>query len=184
MMAPEVLVFMPNGDVTLRLVRHVMKEVDEEIPCSLDTATPANPLTFPEQSSGRTEHTEAQAAPEPPTDLQEGEVYFAPDPPENDDGPFYPPPPRTRRDSDDYFGRNRSTSPPASFWAALKRQQAAAKDSIEIEQSAAQDPSAKAENIILSSHEVHCVVSSRHMMHASEHFRKYSRVFCLRIHIF
>jgi hypothetical protein len=53
----------------------------------------------------------------------------------------------------------------------LKRQQATVGESIEEQQQAQQEPATKIENIILSSHEVHCVVSSRHMMHASEHFQ-------------
>jgi hypothetical protein len=171
MMAPEVLVFMPDGDVTLRLIRHVMKDVDPPAPRSLDITASELPSPSLEQSRGRAKASDVEAAPEPATALGESVVYFAPDPPDTDDGPFYPPPPRTRRDSDNYLGRNRSTSPPASFWASLKRQQATVGESIEAEQQVPQEAPMKAENITLSSHEVHCVVSSKHMMHASENFQ-------------
>lgn len=172
-MAPEVLVFMPDGDVTLRLIRNVMRDVEPQVISSLDITAPELHFSAQEQ----TEHDESpniSAEAGQPTDLEEESVvYFAPDAPEMEDSPSYPPTPRARRNSDEYLGRNRSASPPASFWAALRRQQATIRGSSEEENvSAPLEAAPKVENVVLSSHEVHCVVSSRHMMHASEQFHR------------
>jgi hypothetical protein len=160
-MAPETLTFMPNGDVTLILTRYVMKEVEEQRSIEEDG---------PQEAASGVE-PEAPAEPEEP---EESVLFFAPDPPGSENGPFYPPPPRASRGSDASSRRDRSPSPPASFWASLKRQQAARV----IEPSEDEQPvtppvrAKKPERIVISSHEVHCVVSSRHMMLASQHFQK------------
>lgn len=173
-MAPEVLVFMPNGDVTLRLIRNVMRDAEPQVISSLDTSAPDLHFSALEQSE-RDESTNNSAEAGQPADFEEeSAVYFAPDAPEMEDSPSYPPTPRARRDSDEYSGRNRSASPPASFWAALKRQQATIRGTGEEEKKVAAplEPTPKVENVVVSSHEVHCVVSSRHMMHASEQFHR------------
>ncbi len=164
-MAPETLIFMPNGDVTLTLMRHVVKDVD--VPSRTSSALEQTPI-------GEDGQLEAAPGvePEAPAEPEESRLYYAPDPPGNEDGPFYPPPPRAARGSDASSRRDRSTSPPASFWASLKRQAARVIQPSEDEQSVAPSTSAKKpERIVVSSHEVHCVVSSRHMMLASQYFQ-------------
>ena len=166
-MAPETLIFMPNGDVTLTLIRNVLKEEDPPSGgfsiSSAHQQTANNKDTQPEAASGV--EAEALAMAEEP---EESVVFFAPDPPETED--FYPPPRRAARGSDASSRRDRSASPPASFWASLKRQKARMGESGEDENPA--KPVKKPERIILSSHEVQCVVSSRHMMLASQYFEK------------
>jgi hypothetical protein len=182
-MVPETLIFMPNGDVTLILIRNVMKEVDTPSTTSpvssnvpeLGKGSPALEQT-PIGEDGRLEATsgvEAEAPAEPEESGLRG-LYFAPDPPENVDGPFYPPPPRAARGSDASSRRDRSASPPASFWASLKRQAARVIEPSEDEQPVTSPtPARKPERIVVSSHEVHCVVSSRHMMLASQYFQTF-----------
>lgn len=155
-MAPETLVFMPNGDVILTLIRNVFKE-EENSTNNEDKQPEAAPRVEPE-------------APAEPEEPEESVLFYAPDPPETE---YFEPPPRAARGSNASSRRDRSTSPPASFWASLKRQAARVGDPIEDE-----DPTSlpkapkKPERILLSSHEVRCVVSSRHMMLASHYFEK------------
>jgi hypothetical protein len=169
-MAPETLIFMPNGDVTLTLIRNVLKEEDPPSGTSL--------ISSAHQQTANNEDRQPEAAPgveaDPPAEAEEPEesvVFFAPDPPESEN--FYPPPPRAARGSDASSRRDRSASPPASFWASLKRQAARMAEPGEDGHSASPPrPAKEPERIILSSHEVQCVVSSRHMMLASQYFEK------------
>ena len=117
-MAPETLIFMPNGDVTLTLIRNILKEEDH----------PSDSTPWPQQTAsyeeGQSESARGVAA-EAPTEAEElemSDMFFAPDPPESEN--FYPPPRRAARGSDASSRRDRSASPPASFWASLKRQEA------------------------------------------------------------
>ncbi|XMA19059.1 hypothetical protein WAI453_011850 [Rhynchosporium graminicola] len=160
-MAPEVLTFMPNGDVTLTLIRHVYQEVGASVSNNKSSAVVEEPVLD--------EDAEIEAALGiEPEDLAEDEeiLFYAPDAPGSENGPSYPPPPRANRDSDP---RDRSASPPASFWAALKRQ--AAKINVEraVEESEPK-PAVNAVKVLVSSHEVHCIVSSRHLILASRYF--------------
>jgi hypothetical protein len=177
-MAPETLIFMPNGDVTLTLIRNVMKDVDTPSRLSsvssnisaLGKSSSAVEQT-PIDEDGRLEPAPGVEA-EAPAEPEESTLYFAPDPPENEDGPFYPPPPRAARGSDASSRRDRSTSPPAAFWASLKRQAARMTEPSKDEQPVTPPkPAKKPERIVVSSHEVYCVVSSRHMMLASQYFQ-------------
>jgi hypothetical protein len=105
-------------------------------------------------------------------DLEDNVLYFAPDPPENLNGPLYPPPPRAARGSDASSRRDRSQSPPASFWASLKRKNAEELKSSEDEHPVISPMSTESsEGTVVSSHEVHCVVSSQHMILASQLFQ-------------
>lgn len=158
-MAPEILTFMPNGDVTLILIRHVYQEVE--------SPKTHNKAAVEEAVLDEDAEIEAALGIEPETPGDEGDnLYFAPDAPGAEDGPFYPPPPRAKRGSDE---RDRSASPPASFWAALKRQ--AAKINLDgVEDESAAKPAVNTEKIVVSSHEVQCIVSSRHLMLASRYF--------------
>lgn len=116
---------------------------------------------------------------DPPND-DDSVVYYAPDAPGAEDGPFYPPTPRAR--GSDASRRDRSASPPASFWAALKRQAALLNvDAVAIENdddAVSENPEpeeadaaeATTEENIVTSHEVHCIVSSRHLMLSSRYF--------------
>jgi hypothetical protein len=170
-MASETLIFMPNGDVTLTLIRYVLKE--PETPpnnsSSLSNGHPGGQTAIDEDSLLETASAIEATA---PTDAEEeSELFFAPDPPDNLNGPTYPPPPRAGRGSNASSRRDRSESPPASFWATLKRQAARVPQPMKDEQSVTPPSAKKAERIVLSSHEVHCVVSSRHMMLASRHFQ-------------
>lgn len=171
-MEPETLIFMPNGDVTLTLIRNVLKEEDN---ASSTTLVPSHVSTQEQSVTDVDEPRESQveAEAQTPAEQQERIVYFAPDPPGGADGPFYPPPPRAARGSDASSRRERSASPPASFWASLRRKAAAASEASDDEDDLpVNQPSStkQPERIILSSHEVHCVVSSRHMMLASNFF--------------
>ena len=181
-MAPETLAFMPNGDVTLILIRYVMKEVGALSRTSsvlsnasaLDKSFSALEQTSIDEDGrlGAASGLGAEALGEP-EGLEESVMYFAPDPPDNVDGPSYPPPPRAKRGSDASSRRDRSASPPASFWASLKRQTAKGVEPSEDEQAVTQPiPAKKPERVVESSHEVHCVVSSRHMMLASQYFQR------------
>lgn len=159
-MAPEIITFMPNGDVTLTLIRHVYQEV--EAPGAENKASAVEEPVLDEDA-------EIEAAlgiePELPGE-DENVLYYAPDAPGAEDGPFYPPPPRAKRGSDE---RDRSASPPASFWAALKRQ--AAKINIDaVVDDSAPKAAVKTERVLVSSHEVQCIVSSHHLMLASRYF--------------
>jgi hypothetical protein len=176
-MASETLIFMPNGDVTLTLIRNILKE--EDPPTSTSSVSP-NVLALRKNASefrqtatdedGRQEAApgfEAEALAEP----DESVMFYAPDPPESEF--FSPPPPRAARGSDASSRRDRSASPPASFWASMKRQTARMAEPTKDEHPASPTkPSKKQERIVLSSHEVHCVVSSRHMVLASRYFEK------------
>ncbi|KAH8587422.1 hypothetical protein B0O99DRAFT_526883 [Bisporella sp. PMI_857] len=83
---------------------------------------------------------------------------------------MYPPPPR-KRGSDASSRRDRSASPPPSFWAALKRN-ARNVEAIEDEKSETHSlPDESKEDDIVPSHEVHCLVSSQHLMLASDKMR-------------
>jgi hypothetical protein len=189
-MEPEILVFMPkNGDVTLKLIRQVVQEIDS--PTS--TRSSSFSSDFSEKSDNSSTVGKASTsfddkagddgngASGPVTgadeaDLEENVFFFAPDPPVGDDSPSYPPPPRARRGSDASSRRDRSASPPASFWATLKRQQKQHGiidpiDPVEEPVKVQVRPSRPKRTITIPQ-EVHCVVSSRHMMLASEHFEK------------
>jgi hypothetical protein len=178
-MAIETLIFMPDGDVTLTLIRNVMEEVD--IPSGTSVSPPhlsalgksssaLNQASIDED--GRRPGDAPRVEGEEPAEPEESFLYFAPDPPESENGPFYPPPPRAARGSDASSRRDRSTSPPASFWASLKRQAARMVEPSEDEQpTAPPKPAKNPERIVVSSHQVRCVVSSRHMMLASQYFQ-------------
>ena len=165
-MEPEILVFMPNGDVTLTLVRNVY-EVEEQLP----TYRTKRALSTVQQTSIN-EDKELEL--DDLDDVLEDEslLFYAPEPPNAGEGPSYPPTPRGVRGSDASSRRDRSSSPPASFWASLKRQQAARNNEVieEEEEPAPEQKSVKKEKTIVSTHEVQCVVSSRHMMLASKVF--------------
>ena len=168
-MEPETIVFMPNGDVTLVLTRNVFKK-DNDLSSGLSksSTTGAKPsplrhsVNADDELSQRPSGIEAEAPPE----VDEDVVWFAPDPPGGVDGPLYPPPPRASRGSDASSRRDRSASPPASFWAALRRSAVIVEEEEVVVEPAEEEP-----DEIVSSHEVRCVVSSRHLMLASEHFR-------------
>jgi hypothetical protein len=166
-MATETLIFMPNGDVTLSLTRYVLKE---------DENSSRNPTNVSKPLDQRAPHDDGNL--ESATDVEaelealaaadeESVLFFAPDAPEIPDGPTSPPPPRARWGSNASSRRDRSESPPASFWGTLKRQTARVAAP---ERPPTPLPAKKRERIILSSHEVHCVVSSRHLMLASRYF--------------
>lgn len=165
-METETLVFMPNGDVTLKLIRNVYREVS---PAGKPSTKNGNDATSPEEIINDDELLEGAPgldgeAPE----ADESVLYYAPDAPGSENGPLYPPEPRAKRGSDG-SRRDRSESPPASFWATLKRQAAkVASDPVEDEPT----PSSAqySEPLLHSSHEVYCIVSSRHLMLASRYF--------------
>jgi hypothetical protein len=169
-MASETLIFMPNGDVTLNLTRYIFQEEDTPEAPALINGTSAveqkqhYDLERPEASSGIEPETPAE-------ELDEDALFFAPDPPGAGDGPLFPPPPRAARGSDASSRRDRSASPPASFWAALKRQQARVLGPENEKPPTPPIPTKKPERTVVSSHEVSCVVSSRHMMLASRRFQ-------------
>jgi hypothetical protein len=183
-MEPDILVFMPkNGDVTLKLIRQVVQEIDS----STSTRSSSFSSDFSERSGSSSTVGKASTSFEDKTggddghgapgadegDLEENVFFFAPDPPVGDDSPSYPPPPRARRGSDASSRRDRSASPPASFWATLKRQQKEHGITNPIEEPVkVQVPPSRPKKTITIPQEVHCVVSSRHMMLASEHFEK------------
>lgn len=178
-MAPEALIFMPNGDVTLTLIRYVLEEVDDPSSASPDLSKPstrdktASALADAPVDEDMGLGGALGPEPEEPQEPEESLLYFAPDPPEDVNGPLYPPPPRARRGSNASSRRDRSVSPPASFWASLKRQAAMAVEPSKEEQATTQPIPAKTpEKIVKSSHEVHCVVSSRHMVLASQYFQR------------
>jgi hypothetical protein len=183
-MEPEILVFMPkNGDVTLKLIRRVEQEIDS--PISRSSSFSSGISTRSESSStvgkASTSHDETAGSVEAngqlpdgdEPDFEENRFFFAPDPPAVDDSPLYPPPPRAGRGSDASSRRDRSASPPASFWASLKRQQQQY-GLIQPIQEVVKAPvrRTKPKKTIILQQEVHCIVSSRHMMLASEHFEK------------
>ncbi|PBP25406.1 hypothetical protein BUE80_DR003810, partial [Diplocarpon rosae] len=166
-MAPEMLIFMPHGDVTLKLMRHVVSEPTVQI-------TTNKPSTAEEPLD---EDAEIEAAlgiePETPADEEKNFVFYAPDAPGADDGPFYPPTPRAR--GSDASRRDRSPSPPASFWAALKRQaeqENGTGDAVEDETASAMGQEKEAERTVIASHEVQAICSSRHLMLASRYFER------------
>lgn len=179
-MAPETLIFMPNGDLTLTLIRYAIEEVDVPSSTSL---TPSKASVLDVRPVALVDATIDEdngqgpvpdGADEAPEELGESALYFAPDPPEGINGPLYPPPPRARRGSNASSRRDRSISPPASFWASLRRQAANVIEVSEDEQAETNTPPMPTkipERIVGSSHEVHCVVSSRHMMLASQYFQ-------------
>lgn len=166
-MATETLIFMPNGDVTLSLTRYALKEEEKQsqkptgIPKSLDQSAIHGDGHL-ESATDVEAELEALAAED-----DESVLFFAPDAPEIPGGPTSPPPPRARRGSNASSRRDRSESPPASFWATLKRQAARV---AEPERPSTPPPAEREARIVLSSHEVQCVVSSRHLMLASRYF--------------
>lgn len=103
-MGSETLTFMPNGDVTLRLVRRIGKPTQKN---------PAN-----------NESENAPAAAEEEEEAEDDNVlFFAPDPPETEHtANIFSPPVRGRRDTDLSSVRERSASPPPGFWARLKKE--------------------------------------------------------------
>ncbi|KAG0649945.1 hypothetical protein D0Z07_3555 [Hyphodiscus hymeniophilus] len=153
-MEPETLIFMPNGDVTLRIMRIVMEEEDPETTIE-DEQAETTPAFDPE-------------APAEPDEADDSELFYAPDAPDSET--FYPPPRRAARGSDASSRRDRSTSPPASFWSSLKRQKAKLGEPRVDAEPATQTKPVRKERTVLSSHEVLCVVSSRHIMLASKYF--------------
>ncbi len=160
-MAPEILTFMPNGDVTLTLIRHIVEEINSP-------ATKNNSAAVEEPALDEDAEIEAALGIEPEGPSEEENIlYYAPDAPGAENGPFYPPPPRAR--GSDASRRDRSASPPASFWAALKRQAAQVNLDV-VEDEIPPEPTKEAEQIIVASHEVQCIVSSRHLMLASRYF--------------
>lgn len=168
-MATETLTFMPNGDVTLTLTRYVLKEDENQSRNLTDLSKPPARTTAKdgellETATDVEAELEALAAAEE----EESVLFFAPDPPDVPDAPTSPPPLRARRGSNASSRRDRSESPPASFWATLKRQAARVPEAVSDEPPPS--PPKKTERIVLSSHEVHCIVSSRHMMLASRYF--------------
>ena len=166
-MATETLIFMPNGDVTLSLTRYILKEDENSSRKLLDLSKPLDQKA-PHRDGQLESATDIEAELEAlAAEDDESVLFFAPDAPEIPDGPTSPPPPRARRGSNASSRRDRSESPPASFWATLKRQAARV---AEPERPPTPPPAMKAERIVLSSHEVHCVVSSRHLMLASRYF--------------
>jgi hypothetical protein len=104
-MVTETLTFMPNGDVTLRLVRRVGQPSESLI---------KNPLNENENAPAEAEEEE--------TGEDDNILFFAPDPPETEHAAsvFFPPV-RGRRDTDASSIRERSASPPPEFWARLKK---------------------------------------------------------------
>jgi hypothetical protein len=166
-MAPETLIFMPNGDVTLSLTRYVLKE-DENVRKNPSSAPKPLDRTAIHEDGLLESATDVEAELEALAAEDEDSVlFYAPDAPEIPNGPSSPPPPRAGRGSNASSRRDRSESPPASFWATLKRQAARV---AEPERAPTPPPSKNPERIVLSSHEVHCVVSSRHLMLASRYF--------------
>lgn len=168
-MEPEILVFMPNGDVTLKLVRNIYEEEDQP-PAYRLRRTLSTVQQTPIHENKELELDDAGL-----DEVLEDEslLFYAPEPPNASEGPLYPPTPRGVRGSDASSRRDRSSSPPASFWASLKRQQASRNNEAIEEEEVAPIPEqkpVKKEKVIASTHEVHCVVSSRHMMLASQVF--------------
>lgn len=171
-MEPEVLVFMPNGDITLTLTRHVYEAEDDQ------------PIrTFPPRKKRRLsvvqqtpidENKKWELEDRELEDVLEDEsmLFYAPDAPGASEGPSHPPTPRGRG-SDASSRRDRSSSPPASFWAQLKRQQAARNETaVEDDEVLAEPESGNGSKNVVSSSEVHCIVSSKHMILASPVFGK------------
>ena len=104
-METETLTFMPNGDVTLQLVRRIGQPSESLIK--------KNPLNESENAPAE----EEEEAPE-----DDNVLWFAPDPPETEHtANIFSPPVRGRRDTDLSSIRERSTSPPPGFWARLKK---------------------------------------------------------------
>jgi hypothetical protein len=102
----ETLTFMPNGDVTLQLIRRVGDQSQSLI---------KNPLKDSEDAPADEAGEEEEGA-------DESDLFYAPDPPETEHtvSVFYPPV-RGRRDSGASSVRDRSASPPPGFWARLKK---------------------------------------------------------------
>ncbi|KAI9046871.1 hypothetical protein LZ554_008949 [Drepanopeziza brunnea f. sp. 'monogermtubi'] len=173
-MAPEILTFMPNGDVTLKLIRHVVSGANANPPRSKSN----KPSKAEEPVLDEDAEIEAALGIEPETlnddDGDDDVVFYAPDAPGAEDGPFYPPTPRAR--GSDASRRDRSASPPASFWAALKRQAAQVLgDAAAVEDDAAvsemvEDAPGEAETAVVESREAWCICSSRHLMLSSRYF--------------
>lgn len=169
-MEPEVLIFMPNGDVTLTLVRNVYEEDDQPTksfpPRKKRRLSVVQQTPIDENKQWEVEDRELEDVLE-----DESMLFYAPDAPNAGDGPSHPPTPRGGRGSDASSRRDRSSSPPASFWAQLKRQQAARNETaVEEDEVIAEPESVKKERKLISSHEVHCIVSSKHMINASHIF--------------
>lgn len=186
-MEPEILVFMPNGDVTLTLTRSLSQEIDSpSLTRSSSFSSTSSSQSRRSSTVGKEgasvdelalaelENLTAVDADEKEEEQDESSFFFAPDPPTGEDSPLFPPPPRARRGSNASSRRERSSSPPASFWASLKRQQMALAPSVEeipkpvvLER---RERANKPKRVVEVRQEVRCVVSSRHMMLASEHF--------------
>lgn len=171
-MEPETIIFMPNGDVTLSLTRHITKEVEKSRTSSVSSEILALEAELNEDGRLGGEREAVAETPQP----DESYMFYAPDPPDEIEGAAYPPVPRAVRGSDASSRRDRSASPPASFWASLKRQAARMQETIEEEDEPVTNEPKKArrtklEKVVVGSHEVHCIVSSRHMMLASQQFQ-------------
>jgi len=169
--------FMPNGNVTLILTRQV-KASDAVSTAPTDLQRNA-PLAISQRESDHDgpESSLGVEPPAPPPEEFDDTVYYAPDPPGAEDGPSYPPPRRAARGSDASSGRDRSASPPAAFWASLRKNAhviAPIEDDEDDELKSVMDEPLETkveEEVIVATHEVHCVVSSMHLMLASEYFR-------------
>jgi len=162
---------MPNGDVTLTLVRYIFKDEDNSPSSAFSKHSPPGPIEIDQNALL---NSALGIEPEAPAEEEEeeNEVFYAPDPPEIPNGLEFPPAPRARRGSNASSGRDRSESPPASFWATLRRQEARLNAEPDEKRKSVPPPPTekKKDKDLLSSHDVHCVVSSRHMMLASRHF--------------
>jgi len=94
-MSPETLIFMPNGDVTIVLIRHVTRETTETYRTSSNLSNSpelGKSTSSPDQTSiDEDEQPEdnSVAEVEELADLEDNVLYFAPDPPENLNGPLY-----------------------------------------------------------------------------------------------
>ncbi|KAG9240103.1 hypothetical protein BJ878DRAFT_320137 [Calycina marina] len=168
----EMLEFMPNGDVILILTRRVKAgEIPED-----QRATSRPRANSPPRDLDYSESRIGERSQAPPLNEFDDNVYYAPDPPGAEDGPAFPPPPRAKRGSDASSRRDLSASPPASFWASLRKQahdiSALVDDDDDDElASVLSVPAEKAEEVVVvAQKEVHCLVSSMHLMLASEYF--------------
>jgi hypothetical protein len=166
-MEPEILIFMPKGDVTLKLTKNIIKEVESRSRSSSISSeiSELEQTAVEEDALGLEDESRDDEGP------TESYLFFAPEAPGSENGPMYPPSPRARRGSDASSRRDRSASPPASFWASLRRQAAKAEKAIEEKPKEKKTKRKKAEKTIVSTQEVQCVVSSRHLMLASQHFQ-------------
>lgn len=171
-MEPEILVFMPNGDITLTLTRHIYEEAEDSQPSRAFPPRKKRRLSIVQQTpidenkKWELEDRELENVLE-----DESMLFYAPDAPGASEGPSHPPTPRGRG-SDASSRRDRSSSPPASFWAQLKRQQAARNETAveDDNETVMESETGKKIRNIVSSTKVHCIVSSKHMILASQVF--------------